>query len=112
ASLIARRFDPEDQHGMGVRPSVLAAFIYNSTRSKSARELDADRTREGKRAFRSGDAQVQAHRGEDRAADRVACPRILREADFRKKAQARCGRQAPSQAPAQPDAAGKAVLIT
>src|SRR4029078_8823994 len=105
------RCDPENMSARRAALFPLAEIRYNSIRSISARNLDADRTRKRERAFRSRHAQVKAHRGEDRVADRTARPRILREADFGKKAQARrCG-QAPSQAPAQPDAAAKAVLI-
>ena len=43
-------------------------------------------------------------------AHRAARPRVLREADRRAQAQARRRREAPSQAPAQPDAAAEDVL--
>src|SRR5688572_3717718 len=73
---------------------------------------NANSTREGKRAVRGGDAPLQAHRGKNRPADRAPLPRVLREADRRTQAQAcrRC--EAPPQAPAQPDAAGEAVLAS
>src|ERR1051325_11944949 len=82
AGLVARGLDAEDQHENGVRPYFLPDFRYSSIRSTHFRILDADSTRKGKRALRSGNAQVQAHRGEDRAAYRAARPRVLREADF------------------------------
>src|SRR5262245_44928177 len=70
----------------------------------------ADCTRQGKRAVRSRDAPLQAHRGKDGPAHRAARPRVLREADRRAQAQACRRRKAPPQAPAQPDAAAEAVL--
>src|SRR5262245_28262009 len=70
----------------------------------------ADRTRQGKRALRSGDAPLQAHRGEDGPAHRAARPRVRREADHGEEAQARRRGEAPPQAPAQPDAAAEDVL--
>src|SRR6185369_10848814 len=74
------------------------------------RNRNADCSRQGKRAIRSGDAPLQAHRGEDGPAHRAARPRVLREADHGAQAQAGRRREAPPQAPAQPDAAGEDVL--
>src|SRR5262245_22898212 len=75
-------------------------------------ERDANSTREGKRAVRGGDAPLQAHRGKNRPADRAPLPRVLREAHRRTQAQACRRREAPPQAPAQPDAAAEAVLAS
>src|SRR3954471_1846132 len=70
----------------------------------------ADSKSQGKRAVRSGDAPLQAHRREDRSSHGAALPRVLREADRRAQAQARRRRQASPQASAQPDASAEAVL--
>src|SRR5688500_7286627 len=80
------------------------------SKARAEKGLDANRTRQGKRAVRSGDAPLQAHRRENRAADRAALPGVLREADRRAQAQARCRREAPPQASAQPDAPRQALL--
>src|SRR2546430_718577 len=58
----------------------IGRFCYNSAPFR-ARGLDADSTRQGKRAVRGGHAPLQAHRGEDRPAYRAARPRVLRKAD-------------------------------
>src|SRR5712691_1742413 len=87
----------------------IGRFCYNSAPFR-ARGLDADSTRQGKRAFRGGHAPLQAHRREDRPAHRAARPRVLRKADRRAQTQARRRRKAPPQASAQPDAAAEAVL--
>src|SRR5256885_10603547 len=76
-----------------------------------ARGLDADSTRQGKRAVRSGDAPLQAHRGEDRPSHRAAFEGVLRKAHRGEEAQACRRGEAPSQAPAQPDAAAEDVLV-
>src|SRR5256885_5066374 len=89
----------------------IGRFCYNSAPFR-ARGLDADSTRQGKRAVRGGDAPLQAHRGEDRPAHRAARPRVLREADRRAQTQARRRRKAPPQASAQPDAAAEALLAS
>src|SRR2546423_13386726 len=73
--------------------------------------LHADRTRQGKRALRGGAAPFQADRGKNRASHRTARPRVLRKADGLPQEKARRRRQAALQAPAQPDAAAKALLI-
>src|SRR5712664_3537847 len=89
----------------------IGRFCYNSAPFR-ARGLDADSTRQGKRAVRGGHASLQAHRGEDRPAHRAARPRVLRKADRRAQTQARRRRKAPPQASAQPDAAAEAVLAS
>src|SRR5256714_9410295 len=89
----------------------IGRFCYNSAPFR-ARGLDADSTRQGKRAVRGGHAPLQAHRGEDRPAYRAARPRVLRKADRRAQTQARRRRKAPPQASAQPDAAAEALLAS
>src|SRR5256885_3304257 len=89
----------------------IGRFCYNSAPFR-ARGLDADSTRQGKRAVRGGDAPLQAHRGEDRPTHRAARPRVLRKADRRAQTQARRRRKAPPQASAQPDAAAEALLAS
>src|SRR5438132_9712202 len=74
----------------------IGRFCYNSAPFR-ARGLDADSTRQGKRAVRGGDAPLQAHRGEDRPAHRAARPRVLRKADRRAQTQARRRQKAQPQ---------------
>src|SRR6185436_2616121 len=103
AGLVAGSLDTEDEH-QGDSDTIRTPF------RNPEKKLDANSTREGKRAVRGGDAPLQAHRGEDRPPDRAPFPRVLRKADRGAQAQACRRREAPSQAPAQPDAAAEAVL--
>src|SRR5690606_41278044 len=65
---------------------------------------------QGKRALRRRASAFQAHDRENRAPDRVARPRVLREAYRRAQAQEGGRGEAPLQASAQPDAAQEEVL--
>src|SRR5437868_1783028 len=70
----------------------------------------AHRPSQGKRALRRGPAPLQASRRENRPPHRASRARVLREADRRAQAQARCGGEAPLQAHARPDAPAEALL--
>src|ERR1044072_4198833 len=57
--------------------------IQPPSRPQRNKELDADRTSQGKRAVRGGHAPLQADRREDRPPYGAPFPRVLRKADRR-----------------------------